>query len=56
MHIDAADVVVAELNLAGVQARANLQADPYEFAAQPIARPGPSGERARPDSEPVRWG
>jgi hypothetical protein len=33
MHIDAADVVVAELNLAGVQARANLQADPCEFAA-----------------------
>jgi hypothetical protein len=33
MHADAADVVVAELNLAGVQARANLQADPCEFAA-----------------------
>jgi hypothetical protein len=33
LHNDAADVVVAELNHAGVQARANLQADPCEFAA-----------------------
>jgi hypothetical protein len=47
VHPDAADVVVAQFDLAGVQARAELQADPCQLIAQ--------GGRALVDQRRNRW-